>query len=69
MRPVVIDLDDGRQVAITSDPRSTKIWLQLSCDRSSKGIALTAKEAAEINCGLVAAIRDAKLVGRDPTAS
>jgi len=56
MTHILIEID-GKQITVSSDPRSDDIWIQLCVCKGSLGISLTPKQAAELNCAITAAIR------------
>jgi hypothetical protein len=48
---MILDLDSGKQIIVTRDPRSPDVWLQLCANKGSLGVSLTQDQAKEL--GLV----------------
>jgi hypothetical protein len=57
---LTIDLDNGKQAIVSSDPRSKGVWLQLHANRGSLGIELSKRQAIELNLAIVSAIREGR---------
>lgn len=52
----LIDLGEGKQVVVTTDPRSDGTWLQLCANKGSLGLQLTKKQAMALRKALFEAV-------------
>jgi hypothetical protein len=53
---MILELEPGRQIVITSDDRADGLWLQICANKGSLGVRLTAKEAIALRRALFEAI-------------
>jgi hypothetical protein len=57
MRPMIIELSPGKQIIITTDPRTPGItWLQLCVNGGSLGLQIDKKTAVKVRNALFNAI-------------